>query len=362
MIECDYCGEEIEEIPCKCDLCGGIFCSEHRIPPKHGCEEIDSWERSINNTDKIGVKKNWSSGSDKSTVKSYSEIKKESKNNVSKYLTVSLLILILITGFGFAVATQIASNVGEVRIFSSNGGGNSVSLGEESVVVSNFSQTRIDPFKDLKYYYSVSEGVVNANFDDSYRHNLEGLYNLLDGIVLREYEKGSEFTCSESSAILEWILEGAGFNAKIATNHDLSKPIENENKVLHSWVIVKFDDGSEVAIESTYLTKDDYFPPGIIMKPNGDYREYSTEWNMYQDWKDKSGEDLDFERWKDSANFDPYSWDPNYYSPDDVKENPKSFIDRDKSDNIRVYISRDNFDWWDTYPYNATGSEFSNWE
>jgi predicted nucleic acid binding AN1-type Zn finger protein len=35
-MECDICGAK-ETFPFKCRNCGGIFCSDHRLPESHDC-------------------------------------------------------------------------------------------------------------------------------------------------------------------------------------------------------------------------------------------------------------------------------------------------------------------------------------
>ncbi len=39
VAKCDVCGKE-EPIMYKCNYCGGTFCSEHRLPEKHGCDGL----------------------------------------------------------------------------------------------------------------------------------------------------------------------------------------------------------------------------------------------------------------------------------------------------------------------------------
>ncbi|MDR5656818.1 rhomboid family intramembrane serine protease [Halodesulfurarchaeum sp. HSR-GB] len=43
MVRCDYCGRE-EGMPYQCRMCGGTFCSEHRLPENHDCPGLDQWE------------------------------------------------------------------------------------------------------------------------------------------------------------------------------------------------------------------------------------------------------------------------------------------------------------------------------
>ncbi|MFB6106146.1 MAG: rhomboid family intramembrane serine protease [Halobacteriaceae archaeon] len=42
MARCDRCGSEVP-MPYQCRLCGGTFCSEHRLPENHGCPGLDDW-------------------------------------------------------------------------------------------------------------------------------------------------------------------------------------------------------------------------------------------------------------------------------------------------------------------------------
>ncbi|MFP4530431.1 MAG: rhomboid family intramembrane serine protease, partial [Halodesulfurarchaeum sp.] len=43
MARCDYCGQE-EGMPYQCRMCGGTFCSTHRLPENHDCPGLDQWE------------------------------------------------------------------------------------------------------------------------------------------------------------------------------------------------------------------------------------------------------------------------------------------------------------------------------
>ena len=40
MVKCDYCGRD-EDIPFRCNYCGGYFCSDHRLPEFHACTGLD---------------------------------------------------------------------------------------------------------------------------------------------------------------------------------------------------------------------------------------------------------------------------------------------------------------------------------
>ncbi|MXR22231.1 rhomboid family intramembrane serine protease, partial [Halobacterium bonnevillei] len=42
MAKCDRCGEQ-ESMPYQCRLCGGTYCSKHRLPENHDCPGLDDW-------------------------------------------------------------------------------------------------------------------------------------------------------------------------------------------------------------------------------------------------------------------------------------------------------------------------------
>jgi membrane associated rhomboid family serine protease len=43
MATCDRCGEQ-EPMPYRCRLCGGTYCSDHRLPENHACPGLDEWD------------------------------------------------------------------------------------------------------------------------------------------------------------------------------------------------------------------------------------------------------------------------------------------------------------------------------
>ncbi len=47
MVKCDKCGKE-EDLPFRCNYCGGYFCSEHRLPEFHDCTGLYKQRRSVN--------------------------------------------------------------------------------------------------------------------------------------------------------------------------------------------------------------------------------------------------------------------------------------------------------------------------
>ncbi len=93
--------------------------------------------------------------------------------------------------------------------------------------------------------------------------------------------------------MLESLLEGVRFDTKIVLNYDLTtKNIEVVGR--HSWIMVNTTTGL-VALESKKLTKDKYKPPRIMTDPNGEYKEYSAYYRIYQDWKKKMERNITFE-------------------------------------------------------------------
>ena len=43
VAKCQYCGKEVY-LPYRCRYCGGLFCDDNRLPPKHNCSGIALWE------------------------------------------------------------------------------------------------------------------------------------------------------------------------------------------------------------------------------------------------------------------------------------------------------------------------------
>ncbi|MBA7505094.1 hypothetical protein ES706_03757 [subsurface metagenome] len=106
------------------------------------------------------------------------------------------------------------------------------------------------------------------------------LERFVSGLVLPREIEADVFDCSESSAFVEWALEGAGFDARIATGHAFRGPSE----VNHAWVIVYTTDGSRVAIEATNLTIVHGDIPGICAYYHPEF-EYSDIYEAIRDTK-----------------------------------------------------------------------------
>jgi len=102
---------------------------------------------------------------------------------------------------------------------------------------------RLEQYEKVPHsYYSIGTFSRRAN-----------TYEELESFLTRDFElprsyERDVFDCTESSAYLEWALENAGFDARIANG-----PTPWDPSDYHAWVIVYTTDG-EVAIEATELT------------------------------------------------------------------------------------------------------------
>jgi hypothetical protein len=136
-------------------------------------------------------------------------------------------------------------------------------------------------------YYRNAEKFVSQNFHVPAQKDVEGLTYFLSQIPLREYEL-DKFDCSESSAFVEWLCEGAGFHVLIATGYARDPYLGIPQR--HAWVIVKLSSGDMVPIEATTLTipsRSDNFapyydPPSIYETPDdlikGEYLLSEFDW------------------------------------------------------------------------------------
>ena len=111
-------------------------------------------------------------------------------------------------------------------------------------------QNSVDQYKRLIDQY---EKVPNSYYSSSafrrHPNTLNDLFSFLAlEFVLPTAYKANVFDCSESAAYLEWALENAGFDAKIAIGPSPTKPTE-----YHAWIIA-YPQGYQVAIEATALT------------------------------------------------------------------------------------------------------------
>jgi prefoldin subunit 5 len=105
-------------------------------------------------------------------------------------------------------------------------------------------QALLDEYENVPHsYYSSEEFSYHSNMFDELCHFLT-----FEFALPRSYEEDI-FDCSESSALLEWALENAGFDAEITVGPTPWDP----NSGYHAWVIVYTTD-YRVAIEATALT------------------------------------------------------------------------------------------------------------
>jgi|GEM_PF-2965309 RNAse (barnase) inhibitor barstar len=165
-------------------------------------------------------------------------------------------------------------------------------------------------------------------------HDIDSLYKILMTLKLPKYEVG--FDCSESSAILEWILEGYGFKTYIAKAE--WAPPGSKYPGGHTWVVVELDNKDRVAIEATLLAENRYNPPGIIVDPSLKYLKYSY---IYRSNSDA----LDFQKpiIMEQANYYYGEYDELW---DSIYEPTRGELQGDAI----VFTPISEFDWWN-HPY-----------
>lgn len=196
-----------------------------------------------------------------------------------------------------------------------------------------------DPLSYPKYYYDTAKTYVSSNYEIPKEKNIHGLANFLHQVFLRKYSI-DVFDCSEMTSIVEWMVEGAGFKGEIALNYSLEK--QEIPELAHSWVMVDLGN-KKVAIETTYLAEGNYYPPGIVESPDGDFEEYSyvTYYN-----KTHSGSRI---REDDSLKQELYNPKASYESPKAILESSGEY-----------HIPENELDWWEVSPYNSM-EPFSQW-
>jgi len=192
-------------------------------------------------------------------------------------------------------------------------------------------------------YYNVAVSYVAAHYEPVSKKDIANLANFLGHVLMRQYEE-NVFNCSNTSAMLEWLLEGEGFNTSLATTPAWK----------HMWVLVTLDDGSVVAVESTQLLQNNCFPPGIVETPNGNYREYTYLYEAFLQWENDYHINITFEEWR---NEHVVGWGPsildNYYNPVEIYASPADAV-------TQGHYSISGFDWWKVSPYDSM-EPFSEW-
>lgn len=163
-------------------------------------------------------------------------------------------------------------------------------------------------------YYETAGIYVTLNYG-----KIDHTYNNLESFLMRlepfpPYSMNT-FDCTESSALLEWLLEGAGFDASIAASsfYEIFP---------HTWVVVNLPNGNSVNIEATIFTQNYYNPPGIV-----------SGWQQLG-----LGASVDYD------------------NPAEVFGSPIDAVRR-----LVVYIERSEWDWWNAAPYNNL-EPFSEWD
>lgn len=142
---------------------------------------------------------------------------------------------------------------------------------------------RLSELIDL--YEKVPKSYYQSNIFSQHSNTYTELCSFLkwDFRLPRDYESGV-FDCSETSAYLEWALEDAGFNAKIAVGLTPWDPDEG----YHAWVLVNTEE-YQVAIESTAFTGEfsDIYPlsgrtPGVIYGNDSRISYWENYYNGYE--------------------------------------------------------------------------------
>jgi hypothetical protein len=218
---------------------------------------------------------------------------------------------------------------------------------------STITVTEPDPsvLDRIDYYYQFAEQYVKQTYFIPEDKSVEGLAGFLYALDFPGYCE-SVFDCSDSSALLEWLLEGAGYHAYLV------------EKDRHMWVQVETSEGL-VAIETTSLLKDDdYSPPGIIETVDGEFKEYTFKYQMFLEWKKKYPADeygydpnISFEKWKKDYLIEiPAIGTPDnagYYQTSNRYESPDILYIGETTENLHTYWEESEFDWWNTGQFDS---------
>jgi len=134
----------------------------------------------------------------------------------------------------------------------------------------------------LQQYEKVPYGYYSTRNFPYHSNTFEGLCGFLiyDFVLPTDYRLNI-FDCSESAAYLEWALDTAGFDARIAVGQcpwDVSGG-------RHAWVHVYFDDSTYSAVEPTALTRTySYLTWEAGMVPGLVYLEQPSANNYYHNY------------------------------------------------------------------------------
>ncbi len=130
----------------------------------------------------------------------------------------------------------------------------------------------------LQQYEKVPHAYYSTRNFPYHSNTIEGLCDfLIYDFVLPTGYRLNIFDCSESAAYLEWALDTAGFDARIAAG----KCPWNPSLGYHAWVLVFLETEGYVAIESTALTwADSYIARVFGMVPGAVYTD-DPAWQNY---------------------------------------------------------------------------------
>jgi CxxC-x17-CxxC domain-containing protein len=397
---CFYCGKIIRELPFRCHRCGENFCSGHHIPEVHECKELPkpNWDEYREEQERreprpvrtppiwvpqpVPPRKMYKvicADCGKETEVPFRPIygrpvyceecyqkrrlprhvepiqepstSPPPREKTSRLPSAKTLALISIALCGLAVGLvymnyYLTTSSGQQPPLLTT-----PSLPPNSGVSPVQGSSPTGQVLPSGYYTTARE-----TYGGSSSRNIQSLYNILmsESCKMPSYQLNT-FDCSVASARLEWVLEGYGFHARLYMSSLFS----------HTWVMAELDDGSWVAIESTLLTSGNYSPPAIIEGPNGEYREYSYLYQMYQDYLQQYGNGgyilpnsyddfvhnyLQWPAYNPLAGFNYYSGTEFYESPEDAVHG-----------NGLYYYSITEFAWWNAAPYNSM-APFNGWD
>jgi hypothetical protein len=130
----------------------------------------------------------------------------------------------------------------------------------------------------LQQYEKVPDGYYSTTRFPYHSNTIEGLSDfLVNDFRLPTGYRLNIFDCSESAAYLEWALDTAGFDARIATG----KCPWNPSLGYHSWVLAFLGTEEYVAIEPTALTWTGSYIAWLIGRVPGAVYTDDPAWRNY---------------------------------------------------------------------------------
>jgi len=189
-------------------------------------------------------------------------------------------------------------------------------------------------------YYQKAKEIATLECDG----DIFCLYRILKDVELPEYRE-NVFDCSEVASYLDWLLEGGyGFKTYLATSGNFCLKSSGEyNCFSHMWVLVELRTGEEVAIEPTSLCRgENYDPPGIIERPDGGFREYTSLYRAYTRYPVyESFEEFIANNLVNYTISDLENESRQYYLVGEVFDSPLNLTDEKE-------MPLSEFDWWNT--------------